>query len=107
MATLPGAWNFEAKQGGAWSETITWKINNVPVNLSGYSVTLRIKFANSTTTVSTPSDIVVDDEGHITWTVPQASVDAWPVGFASYDIKAVLGSGEPNWLLAGTLEVIA
>jgi len=107
MSNLPGAYAFEVKQGGPWSDTVTWSINAVPVDLTGYTVTLRVRFANVTQSFVSPTNITVNASGVITWTVPQTLVDAWPIGFASYDLKAVSGDGTPNWLLAGTLEVIA
>lgn len=102
MAQLPGAHDFHVKSGGAWTDTITWKINNVGVDLSGYTITLRIKALAGTTSVTCTGN----SSGVITWTVPQVTIDA-NVGFTPYDIKAVSGDGTPNWLLAGTLEVTA
>ena len=100
---LPGAYNFAIKQGAPWTDTIIWKIDDVPVDLTGYTATLRVRFASGPVTF-TPS---VNSSGEVSWTIPQATVDAWPAGFTSYDIKVTSGGGTSYWLLAGTLEVVA
>lgn len=106
MATLPGTFNFSVKQDGPWDETITWKIDGTGVNLTGYTVTLRLKFLTGDVLFTNPTNLTVDSSGHISWTIPQLTVQTW-TGFIDYDIKAVSGGGDVNWLLAGTLEVIA
>lgn len=106
MATLPGTYNFSVKQDGPWSESIVWKIDGTGVDLTGYTVTLRLKFLTGDVTFTNPSTLTVTSTGTIAWTIPQATVQAW-VGFIDYDIRAVSGDGDVNWLLAGTLEVIA
>ena len=101
MATLPGAYNFKAK-APRWSETITWKINDVAVNLTGYTPTLRVKFATGTTTYSTAQGVTVNASGQVSWDL---DISQWATGFVDYDIKVVSGDGTTNWLLEGSIEV--
>jgi hypothetical protein len=39
----PGRVNFLCPQGTTFKRTLTYKINNVPVNLSGYSAAMQIR----------------------------------------------------------------
>ena len=102
MSNLPGAYDYHVKAGNDWSDAIVWKINGVGVDVTGYTVTLRLK----TLTGVTSYPCTGTDAGDISWTVPRTVVDA-NVGFSTYDICAYSGDGTPNWLLAGTLEVTA
>lgn len=106
MARLPGNHNFKVKRGSAWSETVTWKIDGTGVNLSGWTVTLRLRPLTGDVEFSSPANVSVDGSGNITWTVPQASMTALTADFVDYDLRAVQGVSIPEWLLAGTLEVI-
>lgn len=102
MAALPGAYDFHIKRPGPWTETLTWSIDDTPVNLSGYTITLRLKALDATTSVNCTGT----SQGVITWTVSAQTIAALN-GFITYDICAYSGDGTPNWLLAGTLEVTA
>lgn len=101
MAALPAAHDFKTKQP-LWADTVTWKINNVAVNLTGYTPTLRVKFATGTVSYSTAQGLTVNSSGEVAWSLDTST---WAPGFYGYDLNVVSGSGEPNWLLEGTVEV--
>ena len=82
----PGQVNFLCPQGSTFRKTITYKIEDVPVNLTGYSSRLQVREAHylTTTIVSLTSasgitlggsagtiDIFIDDE--ITKTFPSGT----------------------------------
>ena len=49
----PGQVNFLCPQGSTFRKTITYKIEDVPVNLAGYSSRLQVREAHySTTTIA-------------------------------------------------------
>lgn len=101
MSARPGLYNFAFKQP-TWSDSITWSIANVPVNMTGYTVTLRLRWATGDETFSTAEGVTGSSLGVVSWNL---DASAWPVGFVDYDIKAVAPNGTVNWLLAGVVEV--
>ena len=38
-----GIWNFEIEQGAKFDRTLTWKVDGVLVNLTGYSARMQIR----------------------------------------------------------------
>ena len=101
MSSFPGAYNFEIKQP-TWSESLVWKIGGVAVDLTGYTITLRVKFASGAVSYSTAQGVAGNVSGVISWTL---DTSAWPAGPVSYDLKAASGDGSLDWLLAGTVTV--
>lgn len=39
----PGKYNFTCPQGATFSRTLTYKINDTPVNLSGYTARMQVR----------------------------------------------------------------
>ena len=101
MSSFPGEYNFTVKQPD-WVDYITWSIDNVAVNMTGYTVTLRVKFATGSVDYSTAAGVTGNASGVVSWDL---DVSAWPAGSVDYDLKAVSPDGTVNWLLAGTVTV--
>lgn len=101
MAQFPGTYNFEVKQP-KWADSFTWTVNAVAVDMTGYTVTMRVKFASGTVSYSTAAGVTGNDSGVVSWDL---DISTWVTGPVDYDIKAVSGDGSTNWLLAGTVTV--
>ena len=101
MSSFPGAHNFDVKQP-TWTDTITYKINAIAVNLTGYTPTIRVKFATGTVSYSTAAGVTVNASGQVAWSL---DISTWATGPVDYDIKVVSPGGVTEWLLAGTVTV--
>ena len=107
MSSLPGAANFDAK-APKWAETLTVGSSTdgvtivTPMNFTGYTLTLRVKFATGTVSYSTAQGVTGNSSGVVSWIL---DISAWVVGPVDYDLCAVAADGTPVWLIAGTVSV--
>ncbi|MDA8319686.1 MAG: hypothetical protein M0030_07750 [Actinomycetota bacterium] len=103
---MPGSWDFTVVQGATFDQTLTWKYNGSPVDLTGWSAHMQIR--------SVPGGLLYSDltvtGGQITLggtlgtirLVLDAAVTAaftWDSGY--YDLMLTSPSGAVTCLLSG------
>lgn len=110
MALTPGQVNFLCPQGSTFRKTVTYKIDDVPVNLTGYSARLQVRETHySTSTVASlvsgsgitlggsagTVDILIDDE----------VTKDFPAGTWVYDLEVESSGGITDRLIEGSFIV--
>lgn len=99
------------EQGADFNLNMTYKLNGVIVNLTGYSARMQVrKTVKSPTTVlsltSPAGGITLGGAlGTIDIYVPAATVAAIPAGSYVYDLELVSGGGAVKRLLQGSIPV--
>ena len=107
MSSFPGACNFECKQP-TWSESLTWGESSdgltvtTPYDLTGHTITLRVKFASGAVSYSTAAGVTGTSAGVISWSL---DTSLWSTGPIDFDLKATAPNGVTSWVLAGTVTV--
>jgi len=110
-----GKLNLIIEQGATFSRVLTWKVNDVAVNLTGYTARMHVRDAvDSTTTqlelstTSPPGGIALGGSaGTITLTVSAAVTAALTPGNYVYDLELVSSGGVVTRLVEGDLEIVA
>jgi len=93
----PGKLNFNCPQGATFSRTLTYKINNSPVNITGYSARMQVRPFHYS------DDIIINltngsgitlggSAGTIAILVDATSTTNIPAGDYVYDLELVSGS---------------
>lgn len=103
-----GVYDLVADQGADFDLDFTWSIDDVPVNLTGFTALMQVRrqpsspvLAEASTSGDALGDITLDAEGnvHIHW---DAAVTAtWTFTRAKYDIKIYDPVGVPERKLEG------
>lgn len=102
----PGKYNFNAPQGATFSRTLTYKADNVAVNLTGFSARMQVRknVTDSSTILSlvSPTNITLGGAaGTITVTVTATAMAAVAAGTYVYDLEIESGSGIVTRLIEG------
>lgn len=106
----PGRYNFTCPQGSTFQSTITYKVDDVPVNLSGYSSRLQVRETHEST------DLVVSlvsgngltmggSAGTIGILISAADTANFITGDHVYDLEIVSPSNIVNRLIEGRFNV--
>jgi len=69
----PGKYNLICPQGATFSKNITWKIDDIPVDLNGYTARLRAKDKHKGT--SAPIINITTENGGITLGGKEGTID--------------------------------
>lgn len=106
----PAKLKLVCPQGSTFSRTLTYEIDNTPVNLTGYSARMqvRVDYATTTTLVSLTSGSGITlggSAGTITFTITAAASALLPPGSWVYDLELVSGGGEVTRLIQGEFVV--
>ena len=106
----PGQVNFLCPQGSTFRKTITYKIEDVPVNLSGYSSRLQVREAHySTTTIASltsASGITLGGSaGTIDILISDEITKNFPAGTWVYDLEVESTGGITDRLIEGNFVV--
>ena len=111
---MAGEYKLTIEQGADWSQTLTYKINDVAVKLTGYSARLQARThpaADSTVlslTTATGGGITLGGgAGTIVLTRTAAQTALLTPGLYYYDLELVSGAGIVKRLLEGALEIRA
>lgn len=99
-------------QGGTWSLSLTYKINNYPVNLTGFTASMMVRKnytdASPILTLTTENGGIAlgGTAGTIILTASASATALMPAGTGVYDLELYTGS-EVRKLLRGDVTIIA
>lgn len=105
---MASPYDLRIDQGSDFMKIMTWKVDNVPVDLTNYTAKMQIRAAQDhdsqlRATYSSPADGIVlgGAAGTITINIPHADsiLWEWEVGF--WDIEMTAGDGTVRRLLQG------
>jgi len=105
----PGKVNFVCPQGSTFSRTLTYKLDDTPVNLSGYTARLQVReyhysddfIANLT---SSSGITLGGSAGTITVSMAASATESFVPGDYVYDLEIVTG-GTVTRLIEGKFTV--
>lgn len=112
----PGNKSFTIYKGKLFDTTLTWKINSAPVDLTGYTATLRMENPDDGTTqlalLSTTLDgsgngiIMGGSAGTVRVLMKSALTDTFDFAEADYDLTIIQPDGEKLPFLEGRMSVV-
>ena len=106
----PGLVNFVCPQGSTFRRTLTYTLDAVPVNLSGYSSRLQVRQAyysdNPLVSLVSGSGITMGGSaGTIDILISASATSSFPTGTHVYDLEIVSPSNIVDRLIEGTFNV--
>jgi Na+/serine symporter len=106
----PGLVNFVCPQGSTFRRTLTYTLDNVPIDLSGYSSRLQVREAYYSTDpvvslVSGSGITMGGSAGTIDILISASATSAFPTGVHVYDLEIVSPSNIVDRLIEGTFNV--
>jgi hypothetical protein len=109
---MAGEYNFTIEQGATFNLLMTWKIDNVAVNLTGYTARLQARIdVDETETIlslTTGAGITLGGvAGTITLNQSAAQTAVLPKGSYVYDLELQSSGGIVTRLLQGELNISA
>jgi hypothetical protein len=109
---VAGIYDINCPQGVTYTETFTYKIDNVAVNLTGYSAAMQVRRAYDSATplisLTSGSGITLGGSaGTITLLIAYAATAAFEAGQYIYDLELTSASGIKDRILQGTFTVSA
>lgn len=111
MAVTPGQVNFLCPQGSTFSKQITYKIENIPVDLTGYSARLQVRenhYSSETLLdISSPDNgmSLGGSAGTIDILVSASDTSNIPAGNFLYDLELESSGGEVSRIIEGSFIV--
>jgi hypothetical protein len=109
---MAGEYNFTIEQGATFNLLMTWRIDNVPVNLTGYTARLQARIdVDETDTIlslTTGAGITLGGAaGTITLDQTATQTAVLPKGEYVYDLELQTSGGTVTRLLQGELNISA
>jgi hypothetical protein len=109
---MAGSYNFTIEQGATFNLLMTWRIDNVPVNLTGYTARLQARIdVDETETIlslTTGAGITLGGAaGTITLDQSATQTAVLPKGEYVYDLELQTSGGIVTRLLQGELNISA
>jgi hypothetical protein len=106
----PGLVNFVCPQGSTFRRTLTYSLDNVPIDLSGYSSRLQVRQAYYSedpiiSLVSGSGITVGGSAGTIDILISASATSNFPTGTHVYDLEIVSPSNVVDRLIEGTFNV--
>jgi hypothetical protein len=106
----PGLVNFVCPQGSTFRRTLTYTLDEVPVNLSGYSSRLQVREAYYSTDplvslVSGSGITMGGSAGTIDILISASVTSQFPTGTHVYDLEIISPSNIVDRLIEGTFNV--
>ena len=106
----PGLVNFVCPQGSTFRRTLTYTLDEVPVNLSGYSSRLQVREAYYSTDplvslVSGSGITMGGSAGTIDILISASVTSGFPTGTHVYDLEIISPSNIVDRLVEGTFNV--
>lgn len=110
MSLTPGQINFVCPQGSTFRKTITYKIDDVPVDLSGYSSRLQVRenhySSDIITYLTSSSELTMGGSaGTIDILISSASTASFESGTFVYDLEIESSGGIVDRLIEGSFIV--
>ena len=104
------SYDFTAGQGETFDRTVTWKIDDVAVNLTGYTARMQIRkthrSASSVVSLTQASGLTLGGSaGTIRIVISATATAALDDGQYVYDLELVSGSGTVTRVLEGTFSL--
>jgi hypothetical protein len=94
----PGKYNIVCPQGATFSKRLTWSIDEVPINLAGYTARMQVKESHKSlydpaVNITTENGgILLDDEGNIDLLISAtATANIYAKDYV-YDLELITGS---------------
>ena len=102
----PGRYNYRLVQGDTFQNTPVWKINSVPVNVTGYSALMQIRKSVGGTVIATLSSsngriTVGAVDGSFALYIAPEDTSGLQTGEWVYDLQVTAPSGVVTTLLQG------
>lgn len=109
---MAGSYNFTIEQGATFNLLMTWRIDNVPVNLTGYTARLQARIdVDETDTIlslTTGAGITLGGAaGTISLDQTATQTAVLPKGEYVYDLELQTSGGIVTRLLQGELNISA
>lgn len=105
----PGRYNINVIKGTTFNLTSVWKINNIPVIMTGYSADMQVRDVsnNLITEMSTGNGkaTITGSAGEISCDLTAAQTAALAAGTYSYALNVTDGTGTVTQLLNGAFLV--
>jgi hypothetical protein len=106
----PGLVNFVCPQGSTFRRTLTYTLDNLPINLSGYSSRLQVRQAyyseDSIVSLVSGSGITIGGSaGTIDIFIAASATSNFPPGNHVYDLEIISPSNIVDRLIEGTFNV--
>jgi len=106
----PGLVNFVCPQGSTFRRTLTYTLDEVPVNLTGYSSRLQVREAYYSTDpvvslVSGSGITMGGSAGTINILISASVTSQFPTGTHVYDLEIISPSNIVDRLIEGTFNV--
>lgn len=110
MSLTPGRINFGCPQGSTFRKTLTYKINNTPVNITGYSSRLQVRETHYTTDIiislTSGNGITLGGSaGTIDILISASATALFDAGTFVYDLEIQSPSGIVDRLIEGSFIV--
>jgi len=107
---VAGVYDIICPQGVTYTETFTYKIDNVAVNLTGYSAAMQVRRTYDSVTplisLTSGSGITLGGSaGTITLLIAHATTAAFEAGQYIYDLELTSSGGIKDRILQGTFTV--
>ena len=109
---MAGSYDFTIEQGATFNLLMTWKIDNIAVNLSGYTARLQARIdvdeVDTILSLTTGSGITLGGAaGTITLDQTATQTALLPKGEYVYDLELQTSGGVVTRLLQGELNISA
>jgi hypothetical protein len=106
----PGLVNFVCPQGSTFRRTLTYTLDNIPIDLSGYSSRLQVRQAYYSddpivSLVSGSGITIGGSAGTIDLFISASTTSNFPTGTHVYDLEIVSPSNIVDRLIEGTFNV--
>lgn len=107
VADLPGQLNLSIYQGATFAVALTWTADGVPVNLTGYTASMKIVDGQTTvTTLTSGSGITLGGTaGTIAISIPASTTAGFSPANCEYDLKLTSPGGVVTCLVAGLIPI--
>ena len=106
----PGLVNFVCPQGSTFRRTLTYTLDNIPIDLTGYSSRLQVREAYYSTDpvvslVSGSGITMGGSAGTIDILISASTTSGFPTGVHVYDLEIISPSNDVDRLIEGTFNV--
>jgi hypothetical protein len=107
----PGRYNITVYRGTTFQLSPVWKVNNLPVDLTGYTALMQVRqFTDSSVTVELSTSngkiVITPALGQIALTLTAAQTTAISANNYLYDLNLTSPSGNVYKILQGAFTVV-
>lgn len=103
----PGKYKIEARQGQTYDKTFTWRVDDLPVNVTGFTADMQVRSSWDSSAVvleAGPFITLGGTLGTVRVNIPAGTIAAITPGRYQYDLELDNG-GTVTTLLAGVFQV--